>query len=361
MGRSTLMIPAPIELRHTLKVEDIYKLLICDFYAKTLRRNGENVLLPLLMSVRGEPIKKLSAKLQINSYGILAAAFIEKFRKEFEDYSVEPTLIIRDDTTNNNLDQALAEMCANKKGVLEKIQKINFVPLSAKKELTKFVESLTKEEQSSILESDDRAIFLHEVQVASWYAAISTVPAVKREIPVANIDNIIYVQSDNDKQFIYRTLSYLSDDDIPNIVLTHGNILGSENRKIRSFSIDNEWNPLATLYPGGLRATLLTLSATDDCTVTSMKVQNAIIAIEEFSRLFGILKSDQNFSNVVTNHRAEERFDFFYNAVSRWKFPQAFAAAKEIISDYVMISRTEKLSIDDLHLIKFLKELYFGR
>ena len=400
----TAVLMAPMQVKQQLNIGNLYDLLLCDFYTKCLRMRNMECFFPLMINVNGSPIEKIVSVsyAQEGDYYRIATDMINRVAIDCKRFSIQYDTILRDDDNveeiyallpklgvhsvvyctacgsvyGSDLSIRFCRRCGQKtevnlretfaknvvsSDILKKISTVYFAQPSAKLRLTDFVNSLP-DNYDIILEKDRKyTARINGVGIDPRYAAISLLSTARKRCPVPR--KIVHIHGDVVKKFTYYVLAYLSDEDIPDVDVMHGNIVDVEHKKLRNCDANGRLDASSLgLNNKEFRAMLLSSSAKSDIVIDYNIASQRREALVKTYVLMSRVCDNRNFipGTIGLSAEFDKSLKNFYAAVDNWNLPKAFEIVNRLVRECWAKTKNLMLSEEEVKIIKSLQAIYFG-
>lgn len=400
----TIILMAPMQIKKQLNIGNLYDLLLCDYYGKCLEMQGLQRFFPLMINVNGSPIEKSAPTSYSNrqDYYNFATDMIKNISSECKRFSIKYDAILRDDENIEEIHKLLPKlemhevvyckscgsiygsdssiktcrrcngvtelalkdtfaMHASSHDVLRKANKIRFVQPSTKLRLKDYVNSLPNDFYIVLEKNRKYTTQIDDIKIDPRFTAISLLSTARKLYP--NYPQIVHIHGDVVKKFTYYALVYLSDEDIPNTDMMHGNIVNIQHKKLRNNNTGDRFDISSLgLNDRELRAFLLSSSAKNDIVIDKDITQRKRKALIKTYVLMNRICEQRNFTPGTSGLSAEfsKLLEEFYSAVSNWNLPKAFEVVNHLVHKCWATVKDAKLSEEEINIIRKLQTIYFG-
>lgn len=409
--KNELVIMAPTQIKPDLSVGNIFDLTLIDFYVKARRLSGINVFSPFLWNINGEPIVKqiLENKkiFSLESASDYIFKTIEIAKIKLKEHYINFDIFLRDDQILSDIEDLIAanystafnfgfaklsrcskcemifgsdpsiKICkfcgaqvdhldketffkkVDKEKILDKVNQISFYPAGTKQKLLNFIDTLP-EEYNLILEKDRAYTLKYKNIKLDPRFVIMLFPAILKS---SSYDYVTWIHGDIVKKFDYYSLCYLNKEDCPDKIVSHGLVLGVNNKKDRWQNSDNTTLKLIdNLDYKILRAYFLKHNIHTDIVINLNIIRGQEKGLQnlyfKINRVLEERNLDLNINGVRDVLKVE--LESFHKNIEIFRFSEAFNNIQTYTNLCWKIVKDYKLSKEEQDILLNFKIIYFG-
>lgn len=388
-----IVLPAPVQIKKYPSIDDIYSLVLCDFYAKARKLAEVDTVFPILVNINGVPIAKLlmPPRKEADVSRALNNFLNEctKFKINF-DYSLrddrnpnihkdirmhfQDTPISRCQNCGTFFDASIktCKYCSGKtirywrnmlmqdishEKILQDLELPNYYPSTVKKRLQDYISYLPPVYKLLVERCHSYTSYYCGIPLDSQ---LTSTALISQAVRIENnaYDLLTYVSGDSIVNNVYSIFTHL--DVIPSDIIVHGTITDENHRKIK-WQDEEDILSLLDTTEQELRTFFITHSVFKNVTVSKKTLRDNAIYMNRLKKKFLKILDSHPKSN-VNYHRDIESFkNSFNSAISSWNFPQALRYVENIVNACLIILEKQQkpLSYREFNYIENLFSLYF--
>lgn len=398
------MLTAPLQVKPTLSLANLYDLVIADFFAKVRQLQGIEVHHPLIWNINGDPILKLgqmhSPEFTIEILPEFVNGCLQSASVILNAFGVTFTRVIRDDEVQDEINALLQDKyshriksgilgvtacrscgthfgadpgittCKYCKGVTERAplqslyirvehpdllrraRQITWIPESAFSKLVTFIDSLPHSYELVISKPRKKSLLFNGFSLDPRFTAILCYGL----LPLNRFSRVTLIHGDVTKKLDYYLLSYLDPADLPHAIVTHAPCLGSDGKKLRWQDQQGKENKL-DISPKVLRCIFLKRHIR-----RSVQLSRAFLQpdIHEPTKLFlKIRQMLQRPTSEADGDISGIQEDFLCLA-NQFELPQAYATVRDTVNLWWEQTKYRRLTRREGCWLNEMRRLYFG-
>jgi len=407
-----LVFIAPTQIKKELGVGNIYNLTIADFYTKARRFAGLKVFMPFLWNVNGIPLMKQmkNDEVEVTSENIqeYTSVLINSAEKVMNDYFLDFDISLRDDEVESEIVELLKtsylgeyrqdityineclscgnifgsdpsiSTCKNcgertvfhqRKTLFKTIQRddietridsIQFFPQGVKRKLEDFLGNLPERYDLVIEKNRKYTLGFEDYQLDPRFITIMLSAILNK----GNKYGIrTYIHGDVVKKIDYYALCYLTDQDIPTRIASHGLLLGKDKKKLRwQNNSQNHEELFAGINNKVLRAYFLKHNIQIDLTLNHEQLEQQTKGLTRmYVKINKTLENRNRNANLQGIREVlQSEVVNFNSSIDSFQLSNAFNCMSRYVNKSWKIVKDQKLSTQECDILDSFKKMYFG-